>query len=156
VSGFSRTITGSKSVTRVRHHRSRERQLAEVISMKSILWALAIVGIVATGRVSAHHSYAAYDTARLVDIEGVVEDFQVISPHSLLKVKADDGRVYTFEWLATNGMTRLGVAQDTIKKGERLVASGNPRRDFDESSIVNCKLVRMSDGRTWGRQPQAR
>jgi hypothetical protein len=125
--------------------------------MKRVLWVLAIVGVVATGRVAAHHSYAAYDNARLVDIEGVVEDFKVLSPHSLLKVKADDGRVYTFEWLATNGMTRLGISQDTIKTGEHLVASGNPRRDFDESGILNCKLVRrMSDGQTWGRQPQPR
>jgi hypothetical protein len=125
------------------------------MTMKRMLGALTLIAMATTGRVSAHHSYAAYDTTRLVDIEGVVEDFQVISPHTLLKLKADDGRVYTFEWLATNGMTRLGVAHDTIKKGERLVASGNPRRDFDESSILNCKLVRrMSDGRTWGRQPQ--
>jgi Family of unknown function (DUF6152) len=123
--------------------------------MKRVLWTLVLVGVVATGRVAAHHSYAAYDTTRLVEIEGVVEDFQMLSPHSLLKVKDDNGRVYTFEWLATNGMRRLGIEQDTIKKGERLVASGHARRDFDESSILNCKLVkRMSDGRTWGRPPQ--
>jgi uncharacterized protein DUF6152 len=125
------------------------------MTMTRVFGALALVAVAATGRVSAHHSYAAYDTTRLVDIEGVVEDFQWISPHSLLKVKADNGRVYTFEWLATNGMRRLGVEPDTIKKGDRLVGSGHPRRDFDESSVLNCKLVRrMSDGRTWGRQPR--
>jgi hypothetical protein len=120
------------------------------MTMKRLLGALALIAVAATGRVAAHHSYAAYDTTRLVEIEGVVEDFQMMSPHSLLKVTDDNGRSYTFEWLATNGMRRWGIESDTIKKGERVVAGGHPRRDFDESAILNCRSVRrMSDGWTW-------
>jgi uncharacterized protein DUF6152 len=129
------------------------------MTMTRVFGALALVAVAATGRVSAHHSYAAYDTTRLVDIEGVVEDFQWISPHSLLKVKADDGRVYTFEWLATNAMRRWGIEPDTLKRGDRVVAGGHARRDFAESAILNCRSVRrMSDGWAWapGRPTAAR
>jgi len=127
--------------------------------MKPIVCSLTLVAIVASARLSAHHSYADYDTTRLVEIEGVVEDFKMISPHSLLKVKADDGRVYTFEWLATNAMQRWGIQPDTIKKGDRVVAGGHARRDFAETAILNCRSVRrMSDGWTWaaGRPNAAR
>jgi uncharacterized protein DUF6152 len=118
--------------------------------MKPIVCSLTLVAIVASARLSAHHSYADYDTTRLVEIEGVVEEFRMISPHSLLKVKADDGRVYTFEWLATNAMRRWGIEPDTLKTGDRVVAGGHARRDFAESAILNCRSVRrMSDGWAW-------
>jgi Family of unknown function (DUF6152) len=118
--------------------------------MKRVLWALVLVGVIATGHASAHHSYAAYDTTRIVEIEGIVEEFQMISPHSLLKVRDDNGRTYTFEWLATNAMQRWGITPDTIKTGDRVIVGGHARRDFDESRILNCRSVRrMSDGWTW-------
>jgi len=112
--------------------------------------ALAIVATVAVTPVLAHHSYASYDTAKLVEIDGVVEDFQLMSPHSLLKVRADDGRVYTFEWLAIAAMQRWRIASDTLHKGDRVMAGGNPRRDFEQSSILNCRSVhRMTDNWSW-------
>jgi len=119
--------------------------------MTRVLCAVALTGIVATGSsMSAHHSYSSYDTTRVVEIEGTIEDFQMISPHSLLTVRDRDGRAYTFEWLATNGMKRWGIESDTLKKGEHVVAGGNPRRDFDESGILNCRSVRRpSDGWKW-------
>ena len=113
--------------------------------------AVAIVAALAgTSRVSAHHSYAAYDTSRIVEINGVIEEFHMISPHSLLKVKAEDGRVYTFEWLAIAAIKRWGIDAETLKVGDRLVVGGQPRRDIEESGILNCKSVlRPSDGWKW-------
>jgi hypothetical protein len=102
--------------------------------------------------VVAHHSYGGYDTNRVVEIEGVLEEFDWIAPHSLLKVRADDGRLYTAEWQAPWALQRRGVARDSLSKGDRIVISGNPRRDFDESGILNFKSVqRRSDGWQWPR-----
>jgi hypothetical protein len=100
--------------------------------------------------VIAHHSYGDYDNTRVVEIEGVIEGLQLISPHSLLKVRGDDGRVYTFEWLAVRGLQRWGIGTDTLHKGDRVIAGGNPRRDFEASSLLNCRSVqRPSDGWKW-------
>ena len=69
-------------------------------TMKHLLIVLAIVAAATGGSLSAHHSYSAYDVDRLVEVEGVIDEFEWRAPHSLLKVKADDGGMYIFEWQA--------------------------------------------------------
>ncbi|MEO8257530.1 MAG: DUF6152 family protein [Acidobacteriota bacterium] len=121
--------------------------------MKWGLCTVAIIAAMAAGRVSAHHSYAAYETDRILEVEGVIEDFEVVAPHSLLRVKSDDGRLYTAEWQSPIGLKRIGVQADTLRKGDRVVLKGNPRRDFAGSGVVNFKgVTRASDGWTWPRQ----
>jgi hypothetical protein len=117
--------------------------------MKRALCALLLTAVAGTS-VIAHHSYAAYDRERVIDVEGVVESFEWISPHSFLKVKADDGRLYIGEWRAAAAMQRTGVEKDTIQPGDRVVMSGNPKRDIDVSGIVNIRSVRRpADGWKW-------
>ena len=87
---------------------------------------LAIAAAAAGAPLSAHHSYSAYHTDRLVEIEGVIDEFEWRAPHSLLKVKADDGQLYIFEWQAPLSLQRRGVQQDTLKAGDRIVVTGNP------------------------------
>lgn len=119
--------------------------------MKRTICAVLTLAALAGGRASAHHSYSAYDTTRFVDIEGVIDEFKVMSPHTLLKVKAEDGRVYTGEWLATAALKRSGIDAGTLKAEERVVIRGNARRDFNDSGVMNLKGVRRpSDGWVWG------
>jgi len=121
--------------------------------VKQLQCAVAIVAIVAAlaGRqASAHHSYAAYETDRLVEIAGVLDAFEVRAPHSLVKVKTDEGRIVTGEWLAPAALQRRGVDPSLLKQGDRLVVAGNPHRDFAANGIVNVKSVtRPADGLTW-------
>ena len=120
--------------------------------MKWGLCVVAIVAAIARGQVSAHHSYAAYERDRLVEIEGVIEDFEVVAPHSLLKVRADDAHLYTAEWQSPSGLKRVGIEPGTLMKGDRVIMKGNPRRDFAESRVMNFKAVtRPADGWTWPR-----
>ena len=44
------------------------------------------VEILAAGAVSGHHSTAAFDTTRVVKIEGTVTQFRWINPHASIKV----------------------------------------------------------------------
>jgi len=121
--------------------------------MKRALYAVAIIMAAAGSSTSAHHSYSAYDTTRLVDIEGTVDEFVWIAPHSLLVVRTDEARVYTAEWRAPIGLERVGIERDTLKRGERIVISGNPHRDIDKNGIVNLKSVRrLTDGWKWPAQ----
>jgi hypothetical protein len=87
---------------------------------------------------------------RIVDVQGVLEAFEWVAPHSLLKVKDDEGRLYIFEWQAPLSLQRRGIQEDTLKKGDRLVVTGNPHRGFDENRILNFKSVkRPADGWKW-------
>jgi hypothetical protein len=118
--------------------------------MTRVIYAIAIIASAAGNSTSAHHSYAPYDLTRTVEIEGVIEEFEWIAPHSLLKVRSDEARLYTAEWRAPVGLQRIGIERDTLKEGERIVITGNPRRDFDESRILNFKSVRrLADGWRW-------
>jgi hypothetical protein len=120
--------------------------------MKQVL-RVALMTAFAGTSVMAHHSYSAYHRDQIIEVEGVVESFEFISPHSFLRVKADDGRVYIGEWRAAAAMQRLGVEKDTIRPGDRVVMSGNPKRDIDESGIVNVRTVhRPADGSKWPAQ----
>jgi hypothetical protein len=118
--------------------------------MRHALFMLAIAATVAGSSLSAHHSYSAYENDRLVEVQGVLEEFEWIAPHSLLKVKDDEGRLYIFEWQASGWLQRRGIMADTLKQGDRLVVAGNPHRSFEENRILNFKsLRRPSDGWKW-------
>lgn len=118
--------------------------------MGHALFVLAIAAVAAGTSLSAHHSYSAYHTDQLVEIEGVIDEFEWRAPHSLLKVKTDDGSLHIFEWQAPRSLQRRGVQQDTLKAGDRVVVSGNPHREFEQNRILNFKSVRrLSDGWKW-------
>jgi hypothetical protein len=118
--------------------------------MKRILCAVAMATAVAGSSLAAHHSYAAYHTDQIVEIEGVIDEFEWRAPHSLLKVRTDDGSLHIFEWQAPGSLQRRGVQQDTLKAGDRIVVSGNPHREFEQNRILNFKSVRrLSDGWKW-------
>ena len=115
--------------------------------MKRAVIALAIAAAVNGSSLSAHHSYAAYETDRLMNVEGLIEEFEWRAPHSLLKVRADDNQLYIFEWQAPQSLQRRGVQQDTLKQGDRVHATGNPHREFEQNRILNFKSVhRLADG----------
>src|SRR5262245_16947422 len=118
--------------------------------MRHALCAAAVVAVAFGTSASAHHSYSAYDTQRVVEVEGVLEDLVWASPHSLFKVRSEEGRLFTGEWRAPIALQRVGMTQDTLQKGDRIVLVGNPKRDIDESGILNLKSIRRpSDGGQW-------
>ena len=118
--------------------------------MRNLLLAVAIIAALTCLPVSAHHSYAAFETDRIVEISGVLERFDVVAPHSLVKLRTDEARLVTGEWLAPVALTRRGVDPSLLKNGDRIVIAGNPRRDFAETGIVNVKSVtRPADGLSW-------
>jgi hypothetical protein len=118
--------------------------------MTRSLLAVVAVAILAGGSAAAHHSYAAFHLDQIIEIEGVLEDFEYVYPHSLLKVRTS-AALYTGEWAGPRVLQRSGIQSDTLKKGDRVILTGNPRRDIVESGILNVKSVRRpSDGWSWG------
>ena len=62
--------------------------------MTRTILALTVAAALCTGvSLSAHHSYSAYERDRIVEVQGVLEEFDWVAPHSLLKVKDDEGRL---------------------------------------------------------------
>jgi hypothetical protein len=117
--------------------------------MKRMIVALAVATVSAGVALSAHHSYSAYEK-RIVEVQGVLEDFEWIAPHSLLKVRDADQNLYIFEWQAPFSLQRRGIQKDTLKTGDRIIVTGNPHREFETNRILNFKSVkREADGWKW-------
>jgi hypothetical protein len=116
---------------------------------------VAIVGLVATTGVVAHHSYSAtYDTSRTITLEGKLVQFVFKNPHSFVTVQAPDPngtmRRWSLEWAGTAQLARSGVKSESLKPGDEVTVVGNPSRVTGEFKALMVSLKRPLDGFTWG------
>lgn len=93
--------------------------------------ALAVASLIAPAY--AHHSAAMFDHEQLVELKGVVKEFQYTNPHSwlIVDVTNDDGSVTTwgFEAEGPSTLMRAGIRKSTLQPGTELTIRGNPMRD---------------------------
>lgn len=93
---------------------------------------LAIVALSAVP-VGAHHSTAAFDSSRVVRIEGKVTQFRWINPHATFKLEGTaeggpDG-LWTVEMTAANVLVNQGWKRSSLTVGDDIVAFVNPLRN---------------------------
>jgi hypothetical protein len=110
---------------------------------------LALGLVAAMAPLSAHHAISAiYDSSKRVTVEGAVREFQFINPHPILVINVvDEGK--TLEWrLEMDNRFELideGIKADTLKPGDRVVASGSVSRTNPQGMYL-MRLDRPSDG----------
>lgn len=97
----------------------------------------------------AHHAISAiYDSSKPVTVEGGVREFQFINPHPFLVIDVGEGGK-TSEWrLEMDNRYELineGMKADTLKPGDRVVASGNLSRTNPQGMYL-MRLDRPVDG----------
>jgi len=122
--------------------------------MRRILFATAAMLIACTAAY-AHHSYAAtYDVTKEIKLEGKLAQFVYRNPHSFVHMLAKDenGEMqrWAVEWSGTAQLANSGVQRDSLKVGDDIVVTGRPSRVPGEYRILMVRLVRPSDGFTWG------
>lgn len=118
--------------------------------IKSLSLAAAVSLFGATGRVSAHHAFAAeYDENKVVTVLGTVTSFKWTNPHAWLDVegKDDSGQrtVWKFEMGSPNGMRKRGWKQTELKKGDPVTVDGY--RSKKTAHVANARNVTVPDGR---------
>ncbi len=84
----------------------------------------------------AHHSFAMYDSARLISVNATVKEFQWTNPHAILIVITgpDPGGAPAEEWsielpTSPGNLIRLGWTKHSLKPGDRIQLDFNPLRD---------------------------
>ena len=83
----------------------------------------------------AHHSFAMYDSTKLVTVDGTVTNFQWTNPHVLLWVtgSATTGEaptLWTVELPTSPGnLKRMGWSKHSLKGGDKVLVELNPLRD---------------------------
>ena len=81
----------------------------------------------------AHHSFAIYDSAHQITIEGTVKEFQWTNPHVWIHVvvKNDQGaeEEWNVECTSVNFLARRGWSKQTFKPGDKVSITLSPLRD---------------------------
>ena len=121
-------------------------------SIWRILSAAAVI-LVASGTVSAHHSFAMFDQDKLITLKGSVAEWYWINPHGhiILKVDAAPGvdpksvGEWDVECASTNIMRLQGWSSTTLKPGDQVTISGNPLKDGSKG--VSLFYVTFPDGK---------
>src|SRR6188768_370795 len=99
----------------------------------SLLLALFASGIAQTAR--AHHSFAMYDSTKLVVVDGTVTNFQWTNPHVLLWVTGstttgEAATLWTVELPTSPGnLSRMGWSKHSLRAGDHVLVELNPLRD---------------------------
>lgn len=84
---------------------------------------------------AAHHSFAMYDPATIIQLDGTVKEFQWTNPHVLLWVlgvtkPGETPLLWTVELPTSPGnLSRLGWTKHSLSPGDKLVVELNPLRD---------------------------
>jgi hypothetical protein len=121
----------------------RPRKMAGALFAAALWWLAASV--------SAHHSFAMFDTANPVTISGVVTEFEWTNPHSYIEVDVTEGgalKHWTIELGSTSILQRGGWKFTTIRKGDKITAVLGPLRSGETGGLL--VRVTLPDGRVLG------
>jgi hypothetical protein len=106
---------------------------------------LAIAGNLAL----AHHSMSDYEFVGTT-IEGTVQEFKYINPHSILVVKTSGGKggakVWRLEGDAPAMLGRVGFSRDTFRPGDRLKLQIQRLRSGQAGGFWSANMVIMQNG----------
>lgn len=105
--------------------------------------ALATLAALLAVPATAHHSTAAFDTSRVVKIEGTITQFRWINPHASIKIDGvsdgdDPDGLWTVEMTAPNVLINQGWTRTALKVGDKVTMFVNPLRN----------AVTLNDGST--------
>lgn len=107
--------------------------------------------VAAASPAQAHHSFAMFDQAHEIDLEGVVQEFRYVAPHSfiVLQVKQDDGTTesWTLEGVSPGDLARVGWSRTTLKAGDEVKATIAPLRSGAPGGAWVTKKIQFRDGR---------
>jgi Family of unknown function (DUF6152) len=107
------------------------------------------------GAAAAHHSAIMFDDTKLVELTGVVKEFQYTNPHSwlLVDVTNDDGSVTTwgFEAEGPSTLMRAGIRLSDLPPGTEITIRGNPMKDGRPAAawvdaVVNGEKINPRNG----------
>jgi len=102
----------------------------------------------------AHHSFAMFDASKTVIVEGTVKSWEWKSPHAWLIVDAVDPKTHNAEEWGLEGyaigtLRTMGYARDSLKAGDKVTVTVNPRKDGALGGFFLS--IKLSDGRVLGR-----
>jgi hypothetical protein len=119
--------------------------------MTRALASLMIVGLAASVTYGHHSIAGVYDTRREIAVDGVVTDFQFVSPHPFVLadvVRNGVAERWRLDMDDRNEMREIGMTESTLRSGDRIAVAGNPAHQ-DPRRLYIRRFERPSDGYAW-------
>jgi hypothetical protein len=113
---------------------------------------LAAAAVVAgVGPAHAHHSFAMYDTDKVVTVDGTVKEYVWGNPHVILRVQGTTAgggeQLWTLEFPSPAQIARNGWTHSTLKAGDKVKVelhpfkSGRPGGSFMTATLPNGEKI---------------
>jgi hypothetical protein len=114
--------------------------------------AIALAALLAAiGPAKAHHSFAMFDQANEIDLEGVVKEFKYVAPHTfiVLDVMQKDGTAdsWTLEGVSPGDLARDGWSKTSLKPGDEIKVRIAPLRSGAPGGAWVAKKIQFKDGK---------
>ena len=108
--------------------------------MRTVRIALAGIVLLLIGTsAAAHHSAAAQDFGKRVELEGVIKLWEIANPHGrviLVVTDAKGTRDMEFETHSRNNVYRAGYRDGMVKAGDKIKISIAPNRDGSDGGYI--------------------
>jgi hypothetical protein len=109
---------------------------------------VAILGLIISPSLIAHHGNAAYDYEKTVTIKGTVTDWIFANPHSWLKMDVSDDKGNVQHWVLEGGNTGLlagSWGKTTLKSGDLVTVDLMPTKNG--ATVGRIRRVLLADGK---------
>lgn len=106
----------------------------------------------AAAPVAAHHSFAMFDTASPLTLNGVVSHVEWTNPHVYIELDLTDpvkgARHWSIELGSPSILQRGGWKFNSVRKGDKVTAVVSPLRNGEPGSLLT--RITLPDGRVLG------
>jgi hypothetical protein len=116
------------------------------------LAAILLGSLIAAGTpASAHHSYAMFDGDNMINVEGIVTEFKLTSPHAFILIKIigpdGSGTGWSLEGSSASSLVRDGWSSKSLKPGDEVKIKVAPLRSGAPGGAWNAKDISFRDGK---------
>jgi hypothetical protein len=114
--------------------------------VRTVSIALVMAFVVCAGipPATAHHSAAGQDFSKRIEVEGVVQSWEIINPHGRVVVRVSDAkgtRNIEYETHSRNNVYRAGYRDGMVKAGDKIKLFIAPNRDGSDGGYIASFLT---------------
>lgn len=119
--------------------------------MRKLLMTCAVAAVLATtaGMASAHHSMAIYEIVATT-VEGTVQEFKYVNPHSIILLKVTGANGSTAIWYLEGdppaALSRDGFSRDMFRPGDRIKLLVQRFRSGQNGGLWGARTILQQNG----------
>jgi hypothetical protein len=115
----------------------------------------AVAMVMLGGAAAAHHSPAAFDRTKKLELKGTVTNFKWQNPHTYLEIDVPGKKGvenWVVEMTSPTYLMTAGWKNNSVKRGDKVSVICNPLKEGDQRSCI-FESITLSDGRTLTESP---